>query len=175
MRGCFPLFLSAFPEAPVLPAYAGMFRALIVSARKSEEFSPRMRGCFFTSSGYLAQWKVLPAYAGMFPSLSCKTHPPISSPRVCGDVSLISTLPNPLVEFSPRMRGCFSNRSTWMRLDAVLPAYAGMFLELRGFFSLDFCSPRVCGDVSGGILGAPEDGCSPRVCAGMFPSTELMP
>ena len=127
MRGCFPLFLSAFPEAPVLPAYAGMFRALIVSARKSEEFSPRMRGCFFTSSGYLAQWKVLPAYAGMFPSLSCKTHPPISSPRVCGDVSRIDQLGCVWTPFSPRMRGCFSSCEVFSALTSVLPAYAGMF------------------------------------------------
>ncbi len=175
MRGCFLPRRIAANRARRSPRVCGDVSNASSPHLLRTQFSPRMRGCFRKSCDFLKRPHVLPAYAGMFPSLSCKTHPPISSPRVCGDVSLISTLPNPLVEFSPRMRGCFSNRSTWMRLDAVLPAYAGMFLELRGFFSLDFCSPRVCGDVSGGILGAPEDGCSPRVCAGMFPSTELMP
>ena len=134
-----------------------------------------MRGCFRDTFIIHAPFIVLPAYAGMFLAIQRGPADADGSPRVCGDVSGSAVTTAKQLRFSPRMRGCFELQQYPAQPAAVLPAYAGMFLELRGFFSLDFCSPRVCGDVSGGILGAPEDGCSPRVCAGMFPSTELMP
>ena len=53
------------------------------------------------------------------------------------------------------MRGCFQDRRRSEQRFHVLPAYAGMFLELSCFFSFGICSPRVCGDVS--LTGAHED------------------
>ena len=77
------------------------------------------------------------------------------SPRVCGDVSGNLEGDKNVTWFSPRMRGCFQDRRRSEQRFHVLPAYAGMFLELSCFFSFGICSPRVCGDVS--LTGAHED------------------
>ncbi len=50
---------------------------------------------------------VLPAYAGMFLSINDLRQAFQSSPRVCGDVSRAVELSQELMQFSPRMRGCF--------------------------------------------------------------------
>ena len=71
-----------------------------------------------------------------------------SSPRVCGDVSDIASRIAGLVKFSPRMRGCFRPRTAIRFAGNVLPAYAGMFLEIGVAFERSAGSPRVCGDVS---------------------------
>ena len=107
-----------------------------------------MRGCFsVVSPGFFCS-PVLPAYAGMFPASVGKLSPTPSSPRVCGDVSLIfrATLRRP--RFSPRMRGCFSTVEDGGSIVKVLPAYAGMFLRPHISSRLRLRSPRVCGDVS---------------------------
>ena len=112
------------------------------------QFSPRMRGCFsVVSPGFFCS-PVLPAYAGMFPASVGKLSPTPSSPRVCGDVSLIfrATLRRP--RFSPRMRGCFRSSIRPKNALKVLPAYAGMFLYSRRWGIHSKGSPRVCGDVS---------------------------
>ena len=138
------------PFSTVLPAYAGMFPYLSIKRnvtrssprvcgdvsmkltknRLTRRFSPRMRGCFqgiFQDTQYEV---VLPAYAGMFLVPTAASQKNKGSPRVCGDVSLQESLKVPTGEFSPRMRGCF--RADWeqRRKKSVLPAYAGMFLQL---------------------------------------------
>ena len=50
---------------------------------------------------------VLPAYAGMFLLCILAISPCVGSPRVCGDVSRAVELSQELMQFSPRMRGCF--------------------------------------------------------------------
>ena len=112
------------------------------------QFSPRMRGCFSVESPGFFCSPVLPAYAGMFPASVGKLSPTPSSPRVCGDVSLIfrATLRRP--RFSPRMRGCFRSSIRPKNALKVLPAYAGMFLYSRRWGIHSKGSPRVCGDVS---------------------------
>ena len=91
----------------------------------------------------------------MFPNTTQIALPLLSSPRVCGDVSGNLEGDKNVTWFSPRMRGCFQDRRRSEQRFHVLPAYAGMFLELSCFFSFGICSPRVCGDVS--LTGAHED------------------
>ena len=85
------------------------------------QFSPRMRGYFSVESPGFFCSPVLPAYAGMFPASVGKLSPTPSSPRVCGDVSLIfrATLRRP--RFSPRMRGCFYRLKLETKLFRLLP------------------------------------------------------
>ena len=59
--------------------------------------------------------------------------------------------------FSPRMRGCFRSSSSFPDPEAVLPAYAGMFLPPSEISTPGPCSPRVCGDVSEKLLWVKED------------------
>ena len=114
-----------------------------------------MRGCFLDLSPYIPKSLVLPAYAGMFLVRNFGILNADGSPRVCGDVSGNLEGDKNVTWFSPRMRGCFQDRRRSEQRFHVLPAYAGMFLELSCFFSFGICSPRVCGDVS--LTGAHED------------------
>ena len=147
MRGCFQHLCGTVRRVWVLPAYAGMFPECFpqipyrscsprvcgdVSSTENfydlgSEFSPRMRGCFYCALPQGVILTVLPAYAGMFPIKSVLPPMPMSSPRVCGDVSSpLFTISSSLL-FSPRMRGCFSSCEVFSALTSVLPAYAGMF------------------------------------------------
>ena len=148
MRGCFRNNRSSQTSKKVLPAYAGMFPprrlAFTVASRSPRvcgdvskirertrsvtRFSPRMRGCFLEQQIGPLQNIVLPAYAGMFPFRTWLKIRTVSSPRVCGDVSSNTAHVAARSAFSPRMRGCFRHLSTLFPPEAVLPAYAGMFL-----------------------------------------------
>ena len=76
------------------------------------------------------------------------TNIPPSFPRVCGDVSEKLLWVKEDNKFSPRMRGCFQERTS-NHLDLqVFPAYAGMFLIERRANMRRKGFPRVCGDVS---------------------------
>ena len=68
-------------------------------------------------------------------------------PRVCGDVPQPGHAPEAILEFSPRMRGCSDKGLTGGLLYRVFPAYAGMFLPVRGGEVSTTRFPRVCGDV----------------------------
>ena len=135
-----------------------------------------MRGCFRVATAHRTLNHVLPAYAGMFLVRNFGILNADGSPRVCGDVSGNLEGDKNVTWFSPRMRGCFQDRRRSEQRFHVLPAYAGMFLELSCFFSFGICSPRVCGDVS--LTGAHEDtaavfsprmrGCFWRNRAGFF-------
>ena len=86
-----------------------------------------MRGCFQNEESESKESEVLPAYAGMFPVVRLSRTRSESSPRVCGDVSVISHEMHVASKFSPRMRGCFPELlKVYLRI-VVLPAYAGMF------------------------------------------------
>ena len=169
MRGCFPSFGPPPPPAPVLPAYAGMFQEGLTATPRVQrsprvcgdvseyqtkygiriEFSPRMRGCFLVGGAIFISFSVLPAYAGMFLKSSLIFIVLLSSPRVCGDVSMMTAGGTVPFVFSPRMRGCFLADDCESRAELVLPAYAGMFLCLTTTRRHALSSPRVCGDVSG--------------------------
>ena len=115
-------------------------------------FSPRMRGCFPEVSNRKRKKPVLPAYAGMFPWFVVASVMTTCSPRVCGDVSSLSSSWTENEEFSPRMRGCFRSKTDRGICVEVLPAYAGMFLPSVMSAIISARSPRVCGDVSETII-----------------------
>ena len=147
MRGCFWYETSESLTPMVLPAYAGMFPAIlrgirtlpgsprvcgdvsgaIVQDSLGNQFSPRMRGCFHVHPPLGSSRRVLPAYAGMFPDRQTRDHPGGGSPRVCGDVSRKLVGFSGQNRFSPRMQGCFQGCPAALRSSSVLPAYAGMF------------------------------------------------
>ena len=113
---------------------------------------------------------VLPAYAGMFLKSIINFRRSLSSPRVCGDVSLPARFRMHGSLFSPRMRGCFWARTAGFNEVFVLPAYAGMFLVSEREANGPFGSPRVCGDVSGTFPLRRLGGLVLPAYAGMFPA-----
>ena len=127
MRGCFWAARCVVEAKSVFPAYAGMFpilrelhiaclgfprvcgdvSKLFSTKRSTRKFSPRMRGCFSNSFSWWSRYSVFPAYAGMFPMRTVKDRSRNRFPRVCGDVSTSRLITMGMVQFSPRMRGCF--------------------------------------------------------------------
>ncbi len=83
-----------------------------------------MRGCFRDRYPLKDELRVLPAYAGMFPLKFDDYEFIDSSPRVCGDVSVLDPKTHKKTVFSPRMRGCFLSRPRSAKVSFVLPAYA---------------------------------------------------
>ena len=57
------------------------------------------------------RFMAFPAYAGMFPRLDSMYPRVRSFPRVCGDVSLRKQMLSRAIKLSPRMRGCFSEKT----------------------------------------------------------------
>ncbi len=104
------MFPECFPQIPYRscsPRVCGDVSSTENFYDLGSEFSPRMRGCFYCALPQGVILTVLPAYAGMFPIKSVLPPMPMSSPRVCGDVSSpLFTISSSLL-FSPRMRGCF--------------------------------------------------------------------
>ena len=133
-------------------------------------FSPRMRGCFPVVSYLRKIESVLPAYAGMFPRSMFLRSAVRGSPRVCGDVSRAK---DPFCvdwSFSPRMRGCFRHSWSYDLVCGVLPAYAGMFLEVaRRYQRRDMFSPRMRGCFCACVVVKRFDRVLPAY-AGMFPT-----
>ena len=70
-----------------------------------------MRGCFFLRLIFLDRSLAFPAYAGMFPAHEVLTHTFHGFPRVCGDVSALGLDVSKSAQLSPRMRGCFSEKT----------------------------------------------------------------
>ena len=66
-------------------------------------------------------------------------------------------------QFSPRARGCSFTRSKVLFLNGVFPACAGMFPTGDWWCTIEWCFPRVRGDVPvSGPLGSHSDQFSPR-------------
>ena len=126
--------------------------------------SPRMRGCFLEELGFVAPEEAFPAYAGMFPSLFKKFLNSLGFPRVCGDVSIVRKSLSSYSLLSPRMRGCFHDKTLLAYKKKAFPAYAGMFPAITRSTGGLSCFPRVCGDVSM-LLGGGSSllGLSPRM------------
>ena len=105
-----------------------------------------------------------PAYAGMFPSLFKKFLNSLGFPRVCGDVSIVRKSLSSYSLLSPRMRGCFHDKTLLAYKKKAFPAYAGMFPAITRSTGGLSCFPRVCGDVSM-LLGGGSSllGLSPRM------------
>ena len=108
--------------------------------------------------------QAFPAYAGMF-LLSLLVRLLFHRfPRVCGDVSSYLTAAFDEGMLSPRMRGCFHDKTLLAYKKKAFPAYAGMFPAITRSTGGLSCFPRVCGDVSM-LLGGGSSllGLSPRM------------
>ena len=134
--------------AAVFPAYAGMFPLpLKYSPQKNgfprirgdvprrrrfpllgSKFSPHTRGCSYYYHHRASTGGVFPAYAGMFPKGLGMGTVAVSFPRIRGDVPAGHAKRNRAVWFSPHTRGCSAAQLGLFAMQAVFPAYAGMFL-----------------------------------------------
>ena len=73
--------------------------------------SPRMQGCFYILFALVGFELAFPAYAGMFLPEGSIILSDKGFPRVCGDVSLRKQMLSRAIKLSPRMRGCFSEKT----------------------------------------------------------------
>ena len=112
-----------------------------------DTFSPRARGCSQTCAQRILDYGVFPACAGMFPSGPHPPHSRHSFPRVRGDVPSFLDGYEEVLPFSPRARGCSSQRRSRPAQLQVFPACAGMFLGGAALGSDASRFPRVRGDV----------------------------
>ena len=110
----------------VFPAYAGMFRRLLmfwatgvcfprirgdvpsfrISVRERTRFSPHTRGCSGRFTVTVARLLVFPAYAGMFLHLGNHATKIVGFPRIRGDVPNWLEAVGVELGFSPHTRGC---------------------------------------------------------------------
>ena len=125
-RGCSSVPKPIIRRKRVFPAYAGMFRIILVEANKMssfprirgdvpmrervrlwrEEFSPHTRGCSAPKPKGVKATIVFPAYAGMFRIRLRDKESSKGFPRIRGDVPQSPTEAQTLPAFSPHTRGC---------------------------------------------------------------------
>ena len=105
-RGCSAPTTPMIAGAIVFPAYAGMFRRLLVKPSLGRSF-PRIRGDVPSAwQANTARTLVFPAYAGMFRRSAPTVRQNSCFPRIRGDVP---GRMQPLIfrsVFSPHTRGC---------------------------------------------------------------------
>ena len=90
---------------------------------------------------------VFPACAGMFLSVIDPTLSPQCFPRVRGDVPSKKPGFSGKNRFSPRARGCSTQKPCKLAGQSVFPACAGMFRSGAIFRCFSVSFPRVRGDV----------------------------
>ena len=115
---------------------------------QTELYSPRMRRCFFPSTLKKGFVQVFSAHAEMFLSSISRWIFPESILRACGDVSVPDIVDRASFRYSPRMRRCFSYRSSCCFLGFVFSAHAEMFLMAFFVSAVIIRILRACGDVS---------------------------
>ena len=154
------------PEPPgIIPAHAGLTQAdestelaawdhpracgahlrVRWSSKYSEGSSPRMRG----SPGkhepvHPAQW-IIPAHAGLTQYVALIARAIWDHPRACG-----AHLPQPRhggtrTGSSPRMRGSHVETPTYMTINGIIPAHAGLTMSAEATPYRAGDHPRACG------------------------------
>ena len=88
---------------------------------------------------------ILPAYAGVILITLCFLYSKIDSSRVCGGDPMLTRQPYLKFRFFPRMRGWSQSANNNARVSWILPAYAGVILNLSDSLIVEPNSSRVCG------------------------------
>ena len=166
-RGCSGKIIMFEQIKHVFPAYAGMFPAAPHHLRHPSRFprirgdvpgnrfqvsivawfSPHTRGCSLPDFDDAPDDVVFPAYAGMFRWCGSRFRRGGRFPRIRGDVPFVTRSSSTIELFSPHTRGCSYEYSQWAIHRLVFPAYAGMFLKSAAIRQLNWCFPRIRGDV----------------------------
>ena len=125
-RGCSGEHHGFLPHRLVFPAYAGMFRFVILgiyasnrfprirgdvpysmhAVHAAEKFSPHTRGCSLRAPVHERSLAVFPAYAGMFLCSPRFWLCRLGFPRIRGDVPILQQNIALIIVFSPHTRGC---------------------------------------------------------------------
>ena len=91
-------------------------------------YSPLTRGCFRIDFFKHFRSQVFPAHAGVFPLPQEAFRSSCSIPRSRGGVSCLRREGLGYEAYSPLTRGCFHIPDHHIRIAAVFPAHAGVFL-----------------------------------------------
>jgi len=146
-RGCSPLRAGRGGREWVVPAHAGVFRALprrrpsrsrrprarggvpsgTGASTGREVSSPRTRGCSHPRRAHGDGVDVVPAHAGVFRSTPTSRRPGWGRPRARGGVPRLSADASSGGRSSPRTRGCSGHPVRIGDLRPVVPAHAGVF------------------------------------------------
>ena len=149
LRGCFRSLSHSPPPSVRFPASAGVFpgrtgassvpseipricggvSALYQSRTKIPQDSPHLRGCFQLFEHAFAVALRFPASAGVFPRAVKAGIVIVEIPRICGGVSMISSISASHFRDSPHLRGCFYVVAICLSFAARFPASAGVFLH----------------------------------------------
>ena len=141
---------------PSLPRIRGGVSTYSAQGTHLKRSSPHTRGCFQSFLCVNRVKDVFPAYAGVFLLLYAFSCVSEGLPRIRGGVSSQSRIRQGDIKSSPHTRGCFPVQLSQCHLSVVFPAYAGVFLSIRGLNNLYLSLPRIRGGVSiafGGIVG----------------------
>ena len=107
-----------------------------------------MRRCFLDKEIRFARRSVFSAHAEMFLLILLLRLDKLRILRACGDVSVPDIVDRASFRYSPRMRRCFSYRSSCCFLGFVFSAHAEMFLMAFFVSAVIIRILRACGDVS---------------------------
>ncbi len=166
-RGCSDRPERSRRGTDVVPAPAGVFPAsrtwpagsrsrprtrggvppLPVFVSASGGSSPHPRGCSALPGIGLLGLEVVPAPAGVFRSLGSLRPSGSRRPRTRGGVPPMSVIYVPTAASSPHPRGCSRRGQDQARRVRVVPAPAGVFLEIGPHRPLPIGRPRTRGGV----------------------------
>ena len=152
--GVFPARAGMFLPTPVdagmkkgFPRASGDVPAAVSAARSRYTFSPRERGCSPVQAQTNRYNPVFPARAGMFLRFCSAAFTAAGFPRASGDVPELRTEFDAERGFSPRERGCFTDKNYPPIVLGVFPARAGMFRAATLAPAQSVSFPRASGDV----------------------------
>ena len=146
-RGCSHSERTRVQQNRCFPRMRGDVPASALLRSSDRVFSPHARGCSRTMRRGGLTLRVFPACAGMFPPQNTTQNPHKCFPRMRGDVAHDSGQSATPRGFSPHARGCSLAWAREAMIEAVFPAYAGMFRGKNVNFSRFPCFPRIRGDV----------------------------
>ena len=165
MRGSLTLPLVVLDEVGIIPAHAGLTRAVQQQSPRRRDHpracgahlysrtqricilgsSPRMRGSLVLGAAAMAGIGIIPAHAGLTESCSDFGSSIWDHPRACGAHRLF-LIPRIGAEgSSPRMRGSLHIRPLILIKMGIIPAHAGLTCYGRRNSHGDGDHPRACG------------------------------
>ena len=162
--GVFLMHVLAYVLPFSLPHACGGVSILAVLHGECFRSSPRMWGCFPASQSQPGESPVFPTHVGVFLSQRNCRWVKGRLPHACGGVSQYIIQDCGIIGSSPRMWGCFWQRSYAWRWHSVFPTHVGVFppADIRAFVGISL--PHACGGVSlGDDLGAAVILSSPRM------------
>ena len=165
MRGSLKCPLKFSAVRGIIPAHAGLTGILLRKRMSKRDHpracgahsnrlpmiltivgsSPRMRGSPQSSVKYNRARGIIPAHAGLTLFVVCGVSRKRDHPRACGAHLSYTSCNSVMVGSSPRMRGSLRTVQQAMTLSGIIPAHAGLTIQLSNRLHSVGDHPRACG------------------------------